>query len=118
MIPYNREEINTFVIEKIKFFQKKKIHAMLQLDMEMLIEQNPYFLVIGNINSVSKLIDDSLEAFLSSSEEKLFGDFLEELAVFIASKTTGGHKSTASGMDLEFESDGTYYVISIKSGPN
>ena len=55
---------------------------------------------------------------MSSSEEKLFGDFLEDLAIFITSKTTSGHKSTAPGMDLEFENNGLYHVVSIKSGPN
>mgnify|MGYP002071646612 FL=1 len=59
-----------------------------------------------------------LSAFLSSSEEKLFGDFLEGLAVFVAERTCGGHKSTAQGVDLEFFNNGTHYVVSIKSGPN
>lgn len=59
-----------------------------------------------------------LEAFLSSSEEKLFGDFLEGLALFVAEMTCGGHKSTAPGVDLEFFNHGIHYVVSIKSGPN
>jgi hypothetical protein len=48
----------------------------------------------------------------------LFGDFLERLAVFIAGKTCGGHKSAATGVDLEFINEGIHYVVSIKSGPN
>jgi len=57
-----------------------------------------------------------LDAFLSSSEEKLFGDFLEDLAIFIAANTTGGHKSSAQGIDLEFFNRGVHYVVSVKSG--
>jgi hypothetical protein len=59
-----------------------------------------------------------LEAFLSSSEEKLFGDFLEELAITVAGMTCRGHKSTAQGVDLEFINNNTFYVVSIKSGTN
>ncbi len=59
-----------------------------------------------------------LDAFLSSSEEKLFGDFLEDLAIFVASQTCGGHKSTAPGVDLEFQNKGIHYIVSVKSGPN
>lgn len=64
------------------------------------------------------MIQSLLEAFLSSSEEKHFGDFLENLAVFIAVETCGGHKSTAQGVDLEFINNGVHYVVSVKSGPN
>ena len=71
-----------------------------------------------NITEANDLIENLLNAFLSSSEEKLFGDFLEGLAVFVAQKTSGGHKSTASGVDLEFFNTGIHYVVSIKSGPN
>jgi len=61
---------------------------------------------------------DLLDARLSSSEEKFFGDFLEDLAIFIAGQTCNGHKSTAPGVDLEFENSGIYYIVSIKSGPS
>ena len=49
---------------------------------------------------------------------KFFGDFLEDLAIFIASQTCSGHKSTAPGVDLEFENKGIYYIVSVKSGPS
>lgn len=71
-----------------------------------------------DVLTAGELIDGFLDAFLSSSEEKLFGDFLEGLAVFVAQQTTGGHKSAAQGVDLEFLNSGTHYVVSIKSGPN
>ena len=59
-----------------------------------------------------------MSALRSSSEEKEFGDFLEGLAIFTAGKTSSGHKSGATGIDLEFEADGIHYFVSIKSGPN
>ena len=59
-----------------------------------------------------------LDAHLSSQEEGIFGGFLEELAVFICGRVYRGKKSSAEGIDLEFEKDGTSYLVSIKSGPN
>ncbi len=49
---------------------------------------------------------------------KIFGDFLEGLAIFVASRTSNGYKSSAEGIDLEIFREGKHYVVSIKSGPN
>jgi Type II restriction endonuclease EcoO109I len=35
-----------------------------------------------------------------------------------SSKEYGGFKSSAPGIDLELEKDGTRYIVTIKSGPN
>lgn len=59
-----------------------------------------------------------LDAHLSSQEETIFGGFLEGLAIFICGETYGGRKSSAEGIDLEFERNHTHYIVSIKSGPN
>ena len=64
------------------------------------------------------IADSILDAYLSSSEEKIFGDFLEELALFVAKLKYGAQKSTASGIDIEFEKNKISYLISVKSGPN
>lgn len=55
---------------------------------------------------------------MSSQEEGLFGDFLENLAIFINAKAFGGRKSAAEGIDLEFTRDAIDYIVAIKSGPN
>ena len=59
-----------------------------------------------------------MDAFLSASEEKSFGDFLEELAIFISTLSYNGRKSSATGIDLEFNKKDVHYIISVKSGPN
>jgi hypothetical protein len=48
----------------------------------------------------------------------MFGGFLEGLAIHVNSIAYSGRKSSADGIDLEFERDGTYYIVAIKSGPN
>ena len=64
------------------------------------------------------LVKNLLDAHLSSQEEAIFGNFLEGLAIFINGKVYGGKKSSAEGIDLEFDKDRRRYIISIKSGPN
>ncbi len=92
----------SYVNENIVDFHQRRLKSLEELKLEKLLNKNPYLFKAKNIITAGELIDGLLDAFLSSSEEKLFGDFLENLAVFIAEMTCGGHKSTAPGIDLEF----------------
>ena len=85
---------------------------------EVLKRKNPYLFKVKNIGTASDFIKTVLDAHLSSQEETLFGGFLEELAVYICAYVYGGSKSSAEGIDLEFEKESTKYIVSIKSGPN
>jgi type II restriction endonuclease EcoO109I-like protein len=113
------EEVNEFVNENIVVFHNNKIKSLQSLNLKNILKKkNPYLFKAKNIGVASELIGSILDAFLSSSEEKLFGDFLEELAIFIAGKTCNGKKSAATGVDLDFFNDGVHHLVSIKSGPN
>jgi len=118
MEPLSFDSVNAFVNENIVDFHQKRIKSLESLTLDKLLKKNPYLFKAKNILTASELVKGLLEAFLSSSEEKLFGDFLEDLAIFIASQTSSGHKSTAPGVDLEFENRGIHYIVSVKSGPN
>lgn len=118
MKPLNLKSVNEYVNENIVDFHQRKLKSLSDLKLEKLLTKNPYLFRAKNLTTASELIDDLLSAFLSSSEEKLFGDFLEGLAMFVAEQTSGGHKSTAQGVDLEFINNNTHYVVSIKSGPS
>ncbi len=114
----NLVDVREYVNENIVDFHQRRIKSLEELTLAKLLKKNPYLFKAKNITTTAQLVESLLDAFLSSSEEKLFGDFLEELAIFIAGKTCGGHKSAATGVDLEFINDGIHYVVSIKSGPN
>ena len=111
-------EVCEFVNLNIVDFHERRISSLESLDLNKLLKKNPYLFKAKNIKTASELIKGLLDAFLSSSEEKLFGDFLEELAIYIAGKTYNGHKSSASGVDLEFFKNEIHYIVSIKSGVN
>ncbi len=114
----NLDDVREYVDASIVDYNHHWEKLLREITLQKLLSQSPYLLVIKNVTIVPRLIDRLLEAFLSSSEEKPLGDFLEGLAVFIAGKTCGGRKSTAQGVDLEFVNRDTHYVVSIKSGPN
>ena len=86
--------------------------------MDVVKRKNPYLFKAKNVNTASEFVMTILDAFLSSQEEGIFGRFLEELAIFISSHVYGGQKSSAEGIDLEFQKDSIRYIVSIKSGPN
>lgn len=119
MNPLDYAATTDYVNANIVGFHNSRLQSLKGLSLGMLLrKKNPYMFRAKNIATASELINGLLSAFLSSSEEKHFGDFLEGLAVFIAGQTCGGFKSGIQGADLEFLDDGIHYVVSIKSGPN
>ena len=71
-----------------------------------------------NIITAQELVTSFLDAKLSASEEKIFGDFLEDLAIFVAQKTVNAKKSSGSGIDFEYRKGNTFFIVSVKSGLN
>lgn len=105
--------------KNIQTFHEARLRSISTLKLTRLLrKKNPYLFKAKNIVTPRELVKAILDAYLSSQEEAILGNFLEGLAIFICSRTYGGRKSAAEGIDLEFEKDGTLYLVSIKSGPN
>jgi len=112
-------DVQQFVEDNIGEFHTNRLAKLKRLELKKVLKRkNPYLFRAKNILTAPELIQGILDAHLSSQEETLFGQFLEEVAIFVAQETHGGHKSTAEGVDLEFQKDNAYYIVSIKSGPN
>lgn len=117
--PITNQQITDYVQTNIGSFHEKRLEKLNKLRLAMLLRRkNPYLFRSKNINTASELITSLLDAYLSSQEETLFGDFLEGLALCVAETVRGGWKSTAPGIDIEFEMENTRYIVSVKSGPN
>jgi hypothetical protein len=113
------QPIREFVNSEIVSFHDARLDRLRELKLPLLLrKKNPYLFRAKNLLTASQLIQSILDAFLSSSEEELFGEFLERLAIFVCAQTYGGRKSSAEGLDLEFDQEQTHYIVSIKSGPN
>lgn len=84
----------------------------------VLKRKNPYLLKAKNIELAGYLVKSIVDAFLSSQEETIFGNLLEGFAIYVSHTLYGGSKSELRSIDLEFEREGVYYVVGIKSGTN
>lgn len=115
----NLKDVTRYVEENIGRFHDKRIERLNELELaDVLKRKNPYLFKAKNVLTSEEIIKSLLEARISSSEETIFGDWLEGLAIFICSKVFGGAKSGIDGLDLEFEHDNVRYLLAIKSGPN
>lgn len=81
-------------------------------------KKNPYLFKAKNVLTGQELVSSFLDAKLSSSEEEIFGQFLEDLAIFVAQKTLGASKSGANGMDFEYTKRDERIIVAVKSGLN
>ena len=84
----------------------------------ILQRKNPFLLRLRVVTGVQELARMVIDAFLSSSEETIFGMRLDDIAVAICKHARGGRKSGIKGIDLEYEREGTRVIMQVKSGPN
>ena len=115
----NLKDVSLYVEENIGTFHQKRIAGLNDLKLKrVLSKKNPYLFKAKYVLTAQEIIKSLTDAFISSQEETIFGDWLEGLAIFINSKVYDGRKSGIPGIDLEFDNDNIRYIVAIKSGPN
>lgn len=115
----NLKDVSQYVEQNIGIFHLSRITAIDNLKLKKVLEKkNPYLFKAKYILNAQDIIKSFTDAFISSQEEAIFGNWLEGLAIFINEKVYLGRKSGIKGIDLEFDKDGKRYIITIKSGPN
>lgn len=93
----------TSLIEKVDGLNIKKIMK----------RKNPYLFRAKAVNGAAQIVDAILAAFISSSEETVFGnEFFEPIAI----AAVQGQKALAEGVDIMVERADTIYAIAVKSG--
>lgn len=113
------DDIISYVEKNINTFHEKRISRVTTLQLkDVLRKKNPYLFKAKHLLTSNEIIMSITDAFISSNEETIFGDWLEGLAIFIHEKTYGGRKSGIQGIDLEFDNNGIRYLVNIKSVPN
>lgn len=77
--------------------------------------KNPYLYRAIGTQKASEIVEGLLSAYMSSSDEGIFGDsFFEPLAKF----ASGGVVSPSEGVDVAVETEKVYTAIAVKSGTN
>lgn len=115
----NLNDVKQYVEENIGIFHEKRIQSLDSLRLTRVLKRkNPYLFKAKYVLTSEQIIRGLIDAHISSSEEGIFGDWLEGLAIFINERVYNGRKSGITGIDLEFDANGNRNIVAIKSGPN
>ena len=109
-------ELEIIISKKLDNFYKRRIEKLsaLKLD-DTLKRKNPYlFKAIGS-QDATEIVEQMLTAFMSSSDEGIFGDAFFEPVAKAVSK---GKVSPSEGVDIAIEDDSKYQAVAVKSGPS
>lgn len=111
-------KINQYVKEHIEEFHTSRLASLQKIKLKRLLSRkNPYMFKAKYIASAGDMVENLTSATMSSAEESIFGNWMEGLAKYVATTVYNGYKSSAEGVDLEFDKDGIHYFVSVKSGP-
>jgi len=108
---YVELNIGSFHADKLASLKKQTLRSLLK-------RKNPYLFKAKFLISAPDFVKALLSAHISSSEETIFGDWLEGLAIYLNQLVYKGQKAPTKGVDLDFTRDGNRYLVAIKSSPN
>lgn len=112
---YDEEKVVQSISESLDRFYSSLLKKIDTIEITDLMKaKNPYLYRAKAIRSAQEIVDSVMQAFISSSEETIFGNcFFEPLAI----AASGGDKSIAEGIDLEVRdaTTNTLYAIAVKS---
>ena len=105
--------------EAIAGFPDKLRSKLTNKPFEFVSRKNPFLFRIRGAQNAEDLAWKVLDAVMSSSEETIFGDVLEDLAIIICKHARGGQKSGIENIDLEYtDPAGARVLVQVKSGVN
>ncbi len=84
------KELEDYVAETLQAIYEKRMKKVRKLTLAQVLKKNPYLFRSKGANDVTKFVEDTLQAYLSSSEEAVFGTlFFEPLARKLAEEQGG-----------------------------
>lgn len=112
----NQSELEDLIRRSLDEFYKRRIKKLSELKLSnVLRKKNPYLFRAIGIEDPVEVVEVLLQAYMSSSDETIFGDAFFEP---IAKLCSGGIVSPSEGVDIAIETDAVYKAIAVKSGPN
>ncbi len=110
------EQLKRIIQGCLSNFCRARITALGDLDLKKVLRRkNPYLFRASGISSAAEMVEQLLNAHVSSSDETIFGNLFFEP---ICKAITKAPIAAAAGADFVMETDTTYEVIALKSGPN
>ncbi len=113
---YDEKEVIAAIANGLDNFYKSLIDKTNKLDIKKIMKRkNPYLYRAKAVQNANDIVTSVLDAFVTSSEETIFGNcFFEPLAI----AASGGSKALAEGVDIMIEKkeENTIYAVAVKSG--
>ena len=113
---YDEYEVTRAIANALESFYGSLIEKIDGLDIVKIMKRkNPYLYRAKAMENATEIVENVLNAFISSSEETIFGNcFFEPLAI----AACGGNKALAEGIDIMVQDNvnNVIYAIAVKSG--
>lgn len=115
---YNEIEVVQAIADGLDTFYSTLISKIDGLDIVKIMKRkNPYLYRAKAMENAAEIVENVLSAYVTSSEETIFGNcFFEPLAI----AASGGNKALAEGIDImvEHKNINTIFAVAVKSGPS
>lgn len=115
---YSKAEITEAIAHSLDAFYTSLIQKIDKLSIKSVMKRkNPYLYRAKAMQGAAEIVEAVLSAYVSSSEETVFGNcFFEPLAV----AASGGNKALAEGVDIMVhdKEENVIYAVAVKSGPS
>jgi hypothetical protein len=113
----NPKEIEAHVNKSVVAFHHMRYKSLSEISLKQVLKKRGLHLFKArNILVASDLVKIVLEDLVSSFDETIFRQFLDDIALFIVSKAKWGTESASGDHEEEFTYQGNHYVVSVKMG--
>lgn len=109
-------DLEKLIAKCLKDFYTRRLQRLNTIRLKTyLLRKNPYLYRAIGTEKAGEIVEEILKAYISSSDETIFGDaFFEPIAKLVS----GGTVSPSEGVDIAIETPSSYKAIAVKSGPN
>jgi len=110
------DKLETLIKKCLNDFHERRIEKLKKLRLKQVLRRkNPYLFKALGTEQASEIVKKILEAYISSSDETIFGNvYFEQIANNLPNITV----SSGKGIDLIIEENKVVHAYALKSGPN
>jgi hypothetical protein len=110
------DKLEALIKQCLNDFYERRFEKLKKLKLRQVLKRkNPYLFKALGTEQASEIVKRVLEAYISSSDESIFGDAYFEK---IARNLPGITVSDAKGVDLVLDEANVVHAYALKSGPN
>lgn len=110
------KQIEFEIAKGLERFYERRLLGLEKLSLQKILsKKNPYLYRALGVEKASEIVEQIMVAYLTSSDETIFGNcFFEPIARIAA----GGKVADGEGVDFVVESKNRILAVAVKSGPN